>query len=127
MLKRVVFVIVCFLGVFNAVGEDRYHINVLNEINYQQAQSYPRQWEISKYSYTNPYGQTVVKYFIFAPNIKHSSEIVIEKEKKSPYPWQVRINGSFYFADFDNSSDLRVGDQGVLKYDGDRLYFYKED
>lgn len=99
----------------------------MNEINYQQAQSNPRQWEISKYSYTNPYGQTVVKYFILAPNIKHGSEIVIEKEKKSPYPWQVRINGSFYFADFDNSSDLRVGDQGVLKYDGDRLYFYKED
>lgn len=126
-MKRLLIILVGFFCCLCVFCEERYHINVLNEISYQQAQTYPKPWQISKYSYTNPFGQTITKYFIFAPNIKHESKLIIEKEKRSPYPWQVRINGSFYYADFDNSSELRVGDQGILKYDGDRLYFIKED
>lgn len=107
-------------------AENRYHINVLNEISSQQAQNHPRPWEISIYTYTNPIGIRTTKYFVFAQSIKHNSQIILEREKRSPYPWVVKINGYTYYADFDNSDELQVGDSGVLKYEGDRLYFYKE-
>lgn len=107
-------------------AEDRFHIDVLNEISYQQAQTYPKQWEISTSTFVNPQGVRTTKYFIFAPNIKHNSTIVIDRAKKSPYPWCVSINGYSYYANFDDEYKIRVGDTGVLKYDGDRLYFYRK-
>lgn len=108
-------------------AERKYHINVLNEISAQQAKNHPRPWSVSKYTHTDAQGRTVTKYFDFAPSIKHNSSLVIIKAKNSPYPWQVRINGSFYYADFDSDYELRVGDEGVLKYNGDRLYFVIDD
>lgn len=122
-------ILISLLGLFFficAYAEDRYHIKILNEISYQQAQNHVKPWEISKYTYTNPQGVSTTKYFIFAPSIKHGSSITLKKAEKPPYPWQVSIDGKAYYANFDDERVLRVGDKGVLKYDGDRLYFYKE-
>lgn len=123
-MKKLLFLLIGLFVAIGAFAEDRYAINILNEINYQQAQSYPKQWEISKYTYTNPYGQTTTRYFIFAPSIKHESRIVLVRAKKNGCPWQVRIDGRTYFADFRTSNDLKVGEEGILKYDGDMLYMY---
>ena len=121
-MKKFLFLFVGLFFALNMLAEDRYGINILNEISYQQAQNYPKQWEISTYKYTNPYGQTSTRYFIFAPSIKHNSTIVLIRAKQPGCPWQVRIDGRSYYADFRSSNDLKVGDEGVLKYDGDRLY-----
>ena len=128
-MKKIVFIFVALLSCLYCVAEDRYHINVLNEISYQQAQTYPKQWEISRYTYTDPRGVSTTRYFLSAPNIRHNSEIVLTRAKSNGCPWQARINSNTYFIDFDGFGDydsLRVGDRGTLKYDGDRLYFYKE-
>lgn len=123
-MKKVLTLIIGLFLTFSVFARDRYAINILNEISYQQAQSYPKQWEISKYTYRNPYGQTSTRYFISAPSIKHESDIELVRAKKPGCPWEVRINGRSYFADFRTSNDLKVGDKGVLKYDGDWLYMY---
>lgn len=125
-MKQVLTILIALFFAINAVAEDKYAINILNEISYQQAQNYPKQWEISTYKYTNPYGQTSIRYFIFAPSIKHDSSIELVRAKKPGCPWEVRINGYSYFADFSTSNELKVGAKGVLKYNGDRLYMYVE-
>jgi hypothetical protein len=39
----------------------------------------------------------------------------------------VSINGSTYYANFVNDEDeIKVGDDGVLKYNGSSLYFVKD-
>ena len=125
-MRRPILIILCLFISLCTYASDRYHINVLNEISAQQAKTYPKQWEISKYTYTNPQGISTTKYFLFAPSIKHNSSISVDRAKTLPYPWRVTINGMSYFADFDEGDQISVGDKGVLKYDGDRLYFYKE-
>lgn len=110
-----------------AKAEEKYHINVLNEISYEQAQRYERKWEISTFTHEDyNRGVTRTRYFLFAKGIKHNSEIVITASKKAGCPWLVSINGSTYYASFNDDENLKVGDKGVLKYNGDRLYFYKE-
>lgn len=123
---RLILIFISVVFFISAYASERYHINVLQEISYQQAKSYPKQWEISKYTYTNPQGVSTTRYFIFAPSIRHNSIITVDKIKKSPYPWRVTIDGKSYFADFEGEDEIQVGDKGVLKYDGDRLYFYKD-
>lgn len=113
----------CFY--INTFAEGKFHVRILNEISYQQAQSYERKWEISIFTYTNPQGISTTRYFLFAPGIKHNSELII-KSKRPDCPWQVLINGSFYYASFDNDRELKVGDKGVLQYNGNTLYFLKE-
>lgn len=108
-------------------AEERYRIKVLNEISYEQAQNYPRKWEISTYTHTDAFGTSTTRYFIFAPSIQHGSEIEIEEAKRPACPWRVRIDGAFYYAEFEDEDELRVGDKGQVRYDGDRLYFCKDE
>ena len=108
-------------------AEERYRIKVLNEISYEQAQNYPRKWEISTYTHTDAFGTSTTRYFIFAPSIQHGSEIEIEEAKRPACPWRVRIDGAFSYAEFEDEDELRVGDKGQVRYDGDRLYFCKDE
>lgn len=127
-MKKLLFIIaLCFTFNLVAIAGDRYRINVLKEISYNQAQNYPLKWEISIYSYTGYDGRTQTRYFIHAPNIKHESTIKVTRKKGNAYPWMVSINGQTYYADFVNNGDeIKVGDEGVLKYDGSTLYFVKD-
>lgn len=125
-MKKIVFLLLCMCSSIGVFAEEKYHINVLREISLQQAQDYERKWEISTYTYTDAYGRSKTRYFLFAANIKHNSEIVLERAKQPGCPWQVRINGSFFYADFSSYNDLKVGDSGVLKYEDGRLYLYIE-
>ena len=128
-MKKLLFIIaLCFTFNLVAIAGDRYRINVLKEISYNQAQIYPRKWEISTYTYKNyNNGYTQTRYFIFAPNIKHESTIKVTRKKGNACPWMVSINGQTYYADFVNDGDeIKVGDEGVLKYDGSTLYFVKD-
>jgi uncharacterized protein YxeA len=127
-MKKLLFIIaLCFTFIHTAIAGDQYRIKVLKEISYNQAQNHPRKWEISTYTYknyNNGYKQT--RYFIFAPNIKHDSTIQVIKKKGNACPWMVSINGMTYYADFDNEDEIKVGDEGVLKYNGSTLYFVKD-
>lgn len=125
-MRKIILVSLLILSAIVAFAEDKYHINVLNEISSQTAKSYPKQWEISTYRHTDYRGVTTTRYFIFAPNIKHGSQIKLTGAKGSGSPWKASINGQTYYVDFNTSNDLKVGDEGVLKYNGDRLYFYSE-
>ena len=127
-MKKLLFIIaLCFTFNLVAIAGERYRINVLKEISYNQAQNYPRKWEISTYSYKGYDGRTQTRYFIFAPNIKHESTIKVTRKKGNACPWMVSINGQTYYADFVNDGDeIKVGDEGVLKYDGSTLYFVKD-
>ena len=123
MKKIIVLLLALCLHIY-VYSEERYHIKVLNEISYQQAQNYEKKWEISTYTFTNAQGISTTRYFIFANSIEHNSSIVLESSKQSTCPWSVRIDGRFYYAEFTSDEELEVGDRGVLKYDGSRLYFY---
>lgn len=129
IMKKFLFITICMLFCVVAVASDRIHINVLNEITSQQAQQHPYPWTISTYKHTDYRGVTSVKYFVFADGIRHESRIILTRKKEHGCPWMAEINGRAYFVDFDGFGDyesLKTGDKGVLKYDDDRLYFYKE-
>lgn len=125
-MKKIIILLFSLCFYINTFAEEKFHVRVLNEISYQQAQFYERKWEISTFTYTNPLGTTTTRYFLFAPSIKHNSKLIIIGSKRPDCPWKVRINGSFYYASFDNDSELKVGDKGVLQYNGNTLYFLKE-
>ncbi|MDO4200999.1 MAG: hypothetical protein Q4D25_02570 [Bacteroidales bacterium] len=127
-MKKLLFIFaLCFTFNHFAIAGEEYKINVLVEISYDQAQNYPRKWEISTYTYKNSDGYTQTRYFIFAPNIKHDSTIKVTRQKGKACPWTVIINDKTYYADFINNDDkIKVGDVGVLKYNGDTLYFVKD-
>jgi hypothetical protein len=127
-MKKLLFILaLCFTFNLVAIAGDRYRINVLKEISYSQAQNYPHKWKISSFSYQGYDGRTQTRYFIFAPNIKHESTIKVTRNKGNACPWMVSINGQTYYADFVNDGDkIKVGDEGVLKYDGSTLYFVKD-
>ena len=127
MKKLLIIIALCFTFVHIAIAGDKYRIKVLKEISYNQAQIYPRKWEISTYTYKNyNNGYTQTRYFIFAPNIKHDSTIEVIRGKGSSCPWTVSINNQTYYADFDDEDEIKVGDVGVLKYNGSILYFVKD-
>lgn len=123
-MKKFILLLLCMSFSICIFANERYHIKVLREISYQQAQTYERKWEISTYSYTVNGMNIHKKYYLFAEGIQHGSSIIIQN-KKNGLPWEVRIDGRSYYASFEDEEELRVGDKGVLKYDGDRLYFYK--
>lgn len=125
-MKKIIILLFCLCFYINAFAEEKFHVTVLNEISYQQAQSYERKWEISTFSYVNSRGTITTRYFLFAPGIRNNSELIIVKSRRPDCPWQVRINGSSYYASFDNDKELEVGDKGVLQYNGNILYFFKE-
>ena len=127
-MKKLLFIIaLCFTFNLVAIAGDEYRINVLTEISYNQAQNYPRKWEISTYTYESYDGHTQTRYFIFASNIKHESTIKVIKKKGIACPWTVDINGYTYYADFgSDENEIKVGDEGVLKYNGRTLYFVKD-
>jgi hypothetical protein len=126
-MKRLLFIIaLCFTFNLIAVAGDKYKIKVLVEISYNQAQNHPRKWEISSYTHRGYDGRTQTRYFIFAPNIKHDSTIEVIRRKGSACPWTVSINNQTYNADFDDEDEIKVGDVGVLKYNGSILYFVKD-
>ena len=126
-MKKLLFIIaLCFTFIHTAIAGDQYRIKVLKEISYNQAQNHPRKWEISTYTYKSYDGYKQTRYFIFASNIKHDSTIQVIRKKGNACPWMVSINGMSYYADFDNEDEIKVGDEGVLKYNGSTLYFVKD-
>ena len=127
MKKLLLIIALCFTFNLIAIAGDEYRIKVLVEISYNQAQNYPRKWEISTYTHKSYDGYTQTRYFIFASNIKHDSTIKVTRQKGTACPWTVSINGKTYYADFCNDEDeIKVGDVGVLKYNGSTLYFVRD-
>lgn len=125
-MKKIIVLFISLFFYISAFAVDKYKIKVLNEISYEQAQAHPRQWELTTYTNTNARGITTTRYFLFANSIKHNSDIVLLKTKQDTCPWLVRINGSLYYANFRDEDELKAGDAGLIKYNGDVLYFYKE-
>ena len=109
-----------------AIARDQYSIQLLKEISYNQAQEYPLKWQISTFKYSNGTIE-ITRYFVPTSNkIEHDSNIVITKSPSATCPWEVRVNGVPYYASIRNDNEIKVGDRGVLKYDGSYLYFVKE-
>lgn len=125
-MKKIIILLFSLCFFTDTFAEDKFRIEVLREISYQYAQSYPRKFEIAKFTYTNPLGVTTTRYFIGAEGIKHNSELVIINSKGNDCPWRIRINGNSYYARFDDDDELNVGDEGVLRYEGTTLYFLKD-
>lgn len=126
-MKKVLFIILfvlisCVLG----IAREQYPIQLLKEVSYSQAQEYPLKWQISTYRYSDG-SRKITRYFLPTTNkIEHDSEIVITKSPSATYPWEVRVNGVPYYASIRNDDEIKVGDRGVLKYEGSYLYFVKE-
>lgn len=125
MKKIILILIFCLTSCISAIAGDLIRISLLKEVDESVAKAYPKQWEVSTYSYSftgvNGSGYKTIRYFIPAENVKHNSRIVFT-DKVEGSPWEVRINGKYYYADLSisDSENRTVGDTGTLLYvDGD--------
>ena len=126
-MKTIVTLLLLISTSICSFADSKYRIKVLHEISYQQSKDYPKKWEISIYTHTNTTGTSITRYFLPANSIKHDSKIILINKKQSTCPWKVLIDGSYYYAEFNNEEELQAGDEGVVKYEGNVLYFYKDE
>lgn len=124
-MKRVFMLSLFFavMSVVSATAQERFRIDkVLKEISPKQAEAYNPLF-VSTYSYTIN-GQLVSKrYFVAAQSPQHNSSARVIESESSTQPWLLEINGRSVYVDFYNDSGLRTGDEGVIRYNGDQLYF----
>lgn len=124
-MKRVFILSLFFavMSVVSATAQERFRIDkVLKEISPKQAEAYNPLF-VSTYSYTIN-GQLVSKrYFVAAQSPQHNSSARVIESESSTQPWLLEINGRSVYVDFYNDSGLRTGDEGVIRYNGDQLYF----
>ena len=124
-MKRVFILSLFFavMSVVSATAQERFRIDkVLKEISPKQAEAYNPLF-VSTYSYTIN-GQLVSKrYFVAAQSPQHNSSARVIESESSTQPWLMEINGRSVYVDFYNDSGLRTGDEGVIRYNGDQLYF----
>ncbi|MCR5247601.1 MAG: hypothetical protein K6E14_07440 [Paludibacteraceae bacterium] len=101
-------------------------MSILKEISSNAANSYPQKWEISTFT-CDYYGKVERRYFVPVPiSFDEDSHIKIVSENNYCTPhWTIRINGSSYYASFNDDDELKAGDNGRLKYDGSTMYFEK--
>ena len=124
-MKRVFILSLFFavMSVVSATAQERFRIDkVLKEISPKQAEAYNPLF-VRTYSYTIN-GQLVSKrYFVAAQSPQHNSSARVIESESSTQPWLLEINGRSVYVDFYNDSGLRTGDEGVIRYNGDQLYF----
>ncbi len=124
-MKRVFLLSLFFvvMSIVSVTAQERFRIDkVLKEISPKQAGAYNPLF-VSTYSYTIN-GQLVSKrYFVAAQSPQHNSSARVIESESSTQPWRLEINGRSVYVDFNNDSGLRTGDEGVIQYYDDQLYF----
>lgn len=123
MRKILLLSLFAVISIVSVAAQEKFRIDkVLREISPKQAESYNPLF-VSTYSYTIN-GQLVSKrYFVAAQSPQHNSSARVIESESSTQPWLLEINGRSVYVDFDNDSGLRIGDEGVIRYNGDQLYF----
>ena len=120
LLLSLFYVVMSFVTV---TAQERFPIDkVLKEISPKQAEAY-NPLLVSTYTRIID-GQIVSKrYFVATSSPQHNSSARVIETASSTQPWLLEINDRKVYVCFKDDRGLRSGDEGLILYYNDQLYF----